>query len=116
MTTCSFSTTLSAFLGAFLTTALTTSMMFHYSITKHFILIYFFIIPYKKYKTYITNNKTINKLNNFIVLQYIELSLASQLIVVPKKPNMPEFPIPPLLVVGEPLDNLAFAIYNTKLF
>jgi hypothetical protein len=44
---------------------------------------------------YETTNKTISKLNNFIILQYIEVSVESHLIVVPKKPNIPEPNIPP---------------------
>ena len=42
----------------------------------------------------ITKN-TINKLNIFIMLQYVESSFESHCIVVPKKPKIPEPKIPP---------------------
>ena len=39
---------------------------------------------------YITITNTINKLKNFIILQYMLSSSASQLIIVPKRPNIPD--------------------------
>lgn len=50
---------------------------------------------YNMYKIYMTTKNTINKLNHFIIVQYIESSLESHRIVVPKKPNIPEPKIPP---------------------
>jgi hypothetical protein len=39
--------------------------------------------------------KTINTLNIFIRVQYIEVSVAIQIVFEPKCPNIPEPPIPP---------------------
>jgi len=39
--------------------------------------------------------KTINKLNNFIILQYNDVSVESHLMVVPKKPSIPVPKNPP---------------------
>ena len=54
----------------------------------------------------ITKN-TINKLNIFIMLQYVDSSFESHCIVVPKKPKIPEPKIPPPPV---PIPELLLAI------
>ena len=53
----------------------------------------------------ITKN-TINKLNHFIILQYMDSSFESHCIVVPKTPNIPEPKMPP----PPPLPKLYLAI------
>ena len=57
---------------------------------------------------YATIRNTTSRLNSFIMLQYMESSVDSHLMVVPNKPKMPEPKMPP--PPPPPLRKLPFAI------